>query len=667
MMRLRHLVVLLLAGCSAEAAPEFDPGKTPQLSDHHPMVASLVTTLLRYQHYEPKEINDSLSEVWLEGYLKSLDFNRTTFLASDIEEFGRYTRQLDDDVLSKKPQMEAATAIYARYQQRITERITSAQASLKLPIDLTSTATWTLDRSELPWPATAEEANALWHEQVMESVLAAELHGTDRAEVLERLDKRYDRVLKDVLSAEANDVMEYYLDALTRNFDPHSVYFKPATSDDFDIEISNSVEGIGAQLRTEGMYTTIVRIIPGGPADLDGTLQPGDKIIAVAQGTSKPEDIIDLRIDRVVRQIRGSKGTEVRLTIIPVDAADNADTSIVPLIRDQVALTESDAERSTIQVGDETFGVIDVPSFYMDSSGRKEADPEYKSVSSDVRRLIGELDGESIDGLILDLRGNGGGSLYEAVELSGLFVSRGPMVQVRDREGNTEVLKDPDNGTVYEGPLVVLTDPLSASASEIVAGAIQDYGRGLVVGATTTHGKGTVQQVVDLDMFIERMTGGNSTGRAGALKVTTQKFYRVSGGSTQNRGVLSDVVLPSPWDGLDVFESDLDNALQWDEIAPARYTPVGSISGLDTLRTGSSSRVAASEDFQTLLDNLAERERRSEETEISLNIEVRRQQLESDDAGEPEEESEESEEVEVNDFILREAGEILSDYIEQSG
>jgi len=662
MMRLRHLVVLLLAGCSAEAAPEFDPGKTPELAEHHPMVASLVTTLLRYQHYEPRDINDSLSEVWLEGYLKSLDFNRTTFLASDIEEFSRFTRKLDDDVLSKAPQMEAATLIYARYQERISERITAAQAALKQPIDLNGTATWTLDRSELPWPSTAAEANGLWREQVMESVLAAELQGTERAEVLERLDKRYERVLKDVLSAEANDVMEYYLDALTRNFDPHSVYFKPSTSDDFDIEISNSVEGIGAQLRTEGMYTTIVRIIPGGPADLDGTLQPGDKIIAVAQGLAEPEDIIDLRIDRVVRQIRGKKGTEVRLTVIPVDAADNADTRIVPLIRDQVALTESDAERTAIQVGDQTFGVIDVPSFYMDSSGRKESDPEYKSVSSDVRRLLGELKAEAVDGVILDLRGNGGGSLYEAVELSGLFVSRGPMVQVRDREGNNEVLRDPDNSTVYDGPLVVLTDPLSASASEIVAGAIQDYGRGLVVGAQTTHGKGTVQQIVDLDMFIERMTGGSSAGRAGALKVTTQKFYRVSGGSTQNRGVLSDIVLPSPWDGLDVYESDLDNALPWDEIEPARYTPVGSISGIDTLQARSSERVTTSEDFQELLENLSERERRSEETEISLNIETRRQQLESDDGAE-----EVAEDEEPNDFILREAGAVLSDYIELAG
>ena len=660
-MRLRHLVVLLLAGCSAKASRDFDDNP-PQLSSHHPMVASLVTTLLRYQHYEPREINDALSEAWMDNYLESLDFNRSIFLASDIAEFQRYTTALDDDVLSKKPQMEAATGIYARYQQRITERITAARAALQQPIDLSGSESWTIDRSELAWPATAADADNIWRLQVLEQVLQAELQGTDRAEVLERLDKRYERRLKDILSAEGNDVMEFYLDALTRNFDPHSVYFKPATSDDFDIEISNSVEGIGAQLRTDGMYTTVVRIIPGGPADLDGTLQPGDRIISVAQGTSKPEDIIDLRIDRVVRQIRGKKGTEVRLTVIPVDAADNAETRIIPLIRDQVALTESDAEKSTLEVGDQTFGIIEVPSFYMDSSGRKETDPDYKSASSDTRRLLEELKQDDIDGLILDLRGNGGGSLYEAVELAGLFVSRGPMVQVRDCEGNTEVLRDPDSSTVYEGPMVVLTDPLSASASEIVAGAIQDYGRGVVIGARTTHGKGTVQQVVDLDMFIERMTGGSGTGRAGALKVTTQKFYRVSGGSTQNRGVLSDVVLPSPWDGLDVYESDLDNALPWDEIPPARYSPVGSIDVMASLTERSSTRVAASEEFQMLLDDLAERERRSEETEISLNIEERRQELESDTTEEAEEEEEE-----FNDFILHEAGAVLSDYIQLKG
>ena len=657
-MRLRHLMVLMLAGWSAKAAPDFEPEGTPQLSDHPPMVASLVTTLLQYQHYEPRKLDDALSEAWLDGYLEALDFNRMIFLAADIEEFQAYARSLDNDVMEKRPKMRAATDIYARYQQRLSQRITSAQSALQTPIDLTGNKTWIIDRSEVPWPTTAAEADDLWRLQVMEQVLQAELQGTDRDEVLMRLDKRYDRVLKDVLSAEANDVMEHYLDALTRNFDPHSVYFKPASSDDFDIEISNSVEGIGAQLRTEGMYTVVQRIIPGGPADIDGTLQPGDKIVAVAQGSEDPSDIIDLRIDRVVKQIRGKKGTEVRLTVIPVDSVNNSETRIIPITRDQVALTESDAEKSTIEIGDQTFGVIDVPSFYMDASGRQESDPEYKSVSSDVRRLIGELKTENIDGLVLDMRGNGGGSLYEAVELSGLFVSRGPMVQVRDREGNTEVLRDPDNSLVYDGPMVVLTDPLSASASEIVAGAIQDYGRGLVIGAETTHGKGTVQQVIDLDMFIDRMTGGNAGGRAGALKVTTQKFYRISGGSTQNRGVLSDIVLPSPWDGLDVFESDLDNALPWDEIAPARYSVVGEMTGLDTLKERSTGRVAASEEFQTLLDNLAERERLSEETTISLNLEERRLQMESDSS------EEEDEDAEPNDYILSEAGAILSDYIE---
>lgn len=659
-MRLWHLVAVMLAGCSAKASPEFDPDSTPTLAEHHPMVASLVTTLLRYQHYDPRNIDDALSEAWLEDYLASLDFNRMIFLASDIEEFSRFADALDDDVTSKKPQMEAATFIYARYQERLAERIASAQAALKAPIDLHGSEAWEIDRTEAPWPASAAEADALWRLQVMEQVLLAELAGTDRAEILSRLERRYDRNLKDVLSADANDVMEHYLTALTQNFDPHSTYFKPASSDDFDIDISNAVEGIGAQLRTDGMYTTVVRIIPGGPADLDGRLQPGDKIIAVGQGAKEPEDIIDLRIDRVVRQIRGKKGTEVRLTVIPVDAVNNSETRVIGLIRDQVALTESDAEKSTLEVGDHTFGVISVPSFYMDSSGRKETDPEYKSAASDTRRLLVELQQEEIDGLILDLRGNGGGSLYEAVELAGLFVTRGPMVQVRDREGNNEVLRDPDGSIVYDGPLVVLTDPLSASASEIVAGAIQDYGRGVVVGAQTTHGKGTVQQIIDLDMFVSRMTGGSSAARSGALKVTTQKFYRVSGGSTQNRGVLSDVVLPSPWDGLDVYESDLDNALPWDEIAPARYSAVDAIPGLDALKERSAGRVAASEDFQTLLSDLAERERLSEETTISLNIDERRKLI--DDHGEEAEESEE----EVNDFILDEAGAILSDIIELS-
>ncbi len=654
-------ILLALSGCIAQASPDADTHTAPQLEEHHPVVANLVATLLRYQHYESRSLDDEMSRAWLEEYIETLDFNRMVFLASDIAEFRRWETTLDDDITSHHPTLEAATFIYARYQERLSERIAAAQRTLDAPIDLTTDRTWQIDRSEAPWPATAAEADELWELRVIEQVLLGDLQGTDRAERIALLKRRYARRLTDELSAEGSDVLEYYLSSLTRNYDPHSVYFKPATSDDFNIDISNSVEGIGAQLRTEGEYTEVVRIVPGGPADLDGRLQPGDRIISVAQGDGEPEDVIDLRIDRVVRLIRGKKGTEVRLTIIPVDATDQANTSEIDIIRDQVELTESDADSQVLTIGDETIGVIDVPSFYIDSMARAQGDPNYSSVSHDVRRLLGELSEQEIDGLILDLRGNGGGSLSEAVDLAGLFITRGPIVQVRDREGRKEVLKDPDAKQVYDGPLVVLTDALSASASEIVAGAIQDYGRGIVVGAQTTHGKGTVQQVVDLDMFIEQMTGNSTTDqRAGALKITTQKFYRISGGSTQNRGVLSDIVLPSPWDGLDVYESDLDNALPWDEIEPARFSVVGDTSSvLDTLRTDSAARVASSEEFQTLLSDLAEREELSERKTISLNLDERRQEAES----EPEDEEESSER---EDFILQEAAQILDDWIEMT-
>jgi len=644
----RTFFLIGLVGCMARAST------TPEI--HHSIIANMVATFLNYQHYAPQKIDDDLSKRWLDTYIDDLDFNRMIFLSSDIEEFKQWSFKLDNDILLREPKLSAATQIYNRYQQRVQERMAAAQQHLTQPIDLSQNMSWEPDRSEAQWPATGAEADELWRLRIMEQVLLGDLQDRPREESVEILQRRYERFEREVSGSEAVDIIEYYLGALTHSFDPHSAYFKPATSDNFDIEMSNAVEGIGAQLRTEDEYTVVVAILPGGPADIDGTLQPGDKIAAVAQGNGEPVDIIDMHIDKVVRMIRGEKGTVVRLTVLPADG-DYGDIREIPLVRDQVVLTESDASSEVIEVGGHSIGVIEVPSFYVDMVALSQGDPNYRGVSKDVEKHLVELQQQSVDAVILDLRDNGGGSLTEAVRMTGLFIDRGPVVQIRDKDGRIEVLDDPERGQVYGGPLVVLTSPLSASASEIVAGAIQDYGRGIVIGAETTHGKGTVQQVVDLDRFL------GEEGLAGALKLTTQKFYRASGSSTQQRGVRSDVVLPSPWDGLDVYESDLDNALAWDQINAARYSTLDDISSLlPALQQQSATRVANSEDFQRLQENLQEREERLNETSVSLNINIRRQEIENEESADS---SDEESEEEGEDFILLEAASVLNDFLAQ--
>ncbi|MFT4979599.1 MAG: carboxyl-terminal processing protease, partial [Myxococcota bacterium] len=542
-------------------------------------------------------------------------------------------------------------------------------------VDLTTDEVWVLDSEAESWPESAAAADALWRKRITNDILVSELQAErgvarTRDEIVESISKRYARMLKDKMSADSADMLESFLGAFTHNFDPHSAYFKPATDDNFNIDISNSLEGIGARLRVDGDYTVVEDIVAGGPADLDGELQPGDRIVAVGQGGGMPEDVIGMRLDRVVAQIRGDKGTEVRLTVIPVDEPDT--TRVVTITRDKVLLSESDAEGELIEKDGHKYGLIEVPSFYIDPN-RPLPDGGYYGASADVRRLLGELEAEGMEGLILDFRGNGGGSLSEAIAMAGLFIDSGPIVQIRDRSGDTEVLSDPDRELVYDGPMVVLTDPLSASASEIVAGALQDYGRAVVVGAETTHGKGTVQRVVDLDYFLSQAWGIQA--RSGGLKLTIQKFYRVSGGSTQNRGVLSDVVLPSYWDGLDIYESDLENALAYDEIEAARFRSVGDVgSAAENLRASSATRIAQSEDFQTLAVDLAERAEGKDRTELSLNIDTRRAELEAATEGEeaePEGEEEEEEEDagpdRAADFILQEAAAVLGDWIGLQG
>ncbi len=626
-------------------------------------VARKAAELLSVLHYKRTPIDDDLSRRWFELYLKRLDYQRMVFLQSDIDEFrDRFETRMDDAVRQHPADVEAALVIYETYRERMRERLAAAQATLAKGIDLTDREAWVPERLDhgLPWPATAEEADEIWRKRIEAEFIVELLDGKrTREELSERLEERYERYLKSLADTESTDVMEAWLGALGGAFDPHSTWFKPARNDDFDISITNSVTGIGAQLRTEGDFTQVVEVIAGGPADKSDRVFKEDKILAVAQGSEEPVDVVGLRIDKVVKLIRGEVGSEVRLHIEHADG----EREIVVLERDRVTIEESAASHSVREVDGKKYGVIKLPSFYLDPRGRRNG----RRASADVKTAIGELRKEGVEGILLDLRHNGGGSLDEAIDVTGLFITRGPVVQVRGRRGRLEALHDVDPQTHWLGPLVVLTDPTSASASEIVAGALQDYGRAVIVGSEQTHGKGTVQSVTGLT---RTLSGRYDEDVGGALKLTIQKFYRVSGSSTQRRGVRSDIVLPSRWDGFDIYEKDLDYALDWDQIPPApwpRYADLSEV--VPQLQKQSTKRVAKSEDFQRLTDELAENARLRARKEVSLNLEERRAEHEArearlgsdDEANEAVRASAGEDDEEENDFILDEAVAILDD------
>ncbi|MEZ4238240.1 MAG: carboxy terminal-processing peptidase [Myxococcota bacterium] len=634
-------------------------------------VAMLVADMLQTYHYEKHAIDDVMSERWFDNYIDSLDYYRMVFLQSDIDEFRTHRDTLDDELFSRPPKLETAMLVHERYRERMRHRADYVHKLLEQPLDLTNDESYDIDRHDAgaAWPKTQAEANELWRKRTEDDLIEELLAGRDtEPEIRERLAKRYDRVVRQIDDTESADILELWLGALTRAYDPHSAWFKPATNDNFDIDITNSVEGIGASLTERDEYTTVAEVIAGGPASKNGHLRKDDRIMLVAQGGEEPVDVVGLRLDKVVRLIRGPKGTQVTLHV------EHADSSreVIKLTRDQVTIEDSAAEGHVEQVGSRKLGVVDLPSFYVDPNNRRSG----RRASQDVKRALEKLQDEHVDGVILDLRHNGGGSLTEAIDVAGLFLPGGPVVQVRDRDGRIEAMHDTDPGVAWAGPLVVLTDATSASASEIVAGALQDYGRGLVVGDKSTHGKGTVQQVAQLT---PQLQGRYQEDVGGALKLTVQKFYRVSGGSTQNRGVLADVTFPSLWDGLDVHESDLPYALAWDRIPPAPHVRMGDFTKiLPELTARSEKRRNADEDFDKLDKALAERAA-LEGKPVSLVLETRKKELAERKEragildGDAEAEAEEDEKLtpeqrkakaREGDFVLDEALAVLGDMVE---
>ncbi len=569
-----------------------------------------VVQLLRSNSYEKPNMGKNSSEKVFLSYLEALDRQRSFFLASDVQEFNKYKNKLDEAL--KGGNLRPAFDIFNRYQQRNEERIQYMLGLLErgvAKLDFKRKEALDVDREEVPWLKNRKEQEDLWRRQLKDSVLVMKLNDKDDDEIAELLTKRYTNQLRRLRQTRSEDAFQLYINAYTQLYDPHTQYFSPQRAENFDINMSLSLEGIGAVLQSEDEYTKVVSVVPAGPADKAGHLQPGDKIVGVSQGrTGEMEDVVGMRLDEVVKLIRGAKGSIVRLEVIP-SAASDGKHKIYSITRDKVKLEEQSAQKHILEVGmgqdKKRIGVIEIPAFYIDFKAAQAGEPNYKSTTRDVRKLIDELSKENIDGLIIDLRNNGGGSLQEANQLTGLFIPKGPTVVVKDNRGNTEAQEDPDPKEVYQGPMAVLINRLSASASEIFAGAMQDYQRALVIGGQS-FGKGTVQTIHPLNH--------------GQLKLTIAKFYRVSGQRTQNRGVIPDISFPSLFDPKDIGESALPNALPYTEIKPVPYQALKRIAPeLQDLQQKHERRVLNNPDF-IYLHKLREYQKQFEDRKsVTLN------------------------------------------------
>jgi carboxyl-terminal processing protease len=602
--------------------PAVAAGSSIEPTERQRRVLRLVAEVTGRQHYRQAVLDDKLSSLIFERYLESLDGNRSYLLASDVAEFEKYRYELDDDI--KSSDLGPAFEMFARLQQRNRERITYAIKLLDTEPDFTLDESYRFDRSKDAWASSQAELDELWRQRVKNDSLSLILAGKDWPDAQDVLRKRYERVLKRIEQVSSDDVFSLFMNAYLYVYDPHSNYFSPRSSEEYNIAMSLSYEGIGATLQLIDDYVTIVNVLPGGPASLAGSVKAQDRILGVGQGKDGAiVDVIGWRLDDVVQLIRGPVNTVVRLQVMPAGATPGSPDTIVELTRNKVTLEAQAAKKSmrettrdgkTIKVG-----VIDVPSFYQDYQARAGGDADYRSTTRDVARLIGELKAEGMQALVLDLRNNGGGYLNEATGLVGLFIDKGPVVQMRETGGRIEVLDDPDTGLTWDGPLVVLVNRASASASEIFAGAIQDYGRGLIVGQQT-YGKGTVQNLYPLD----RYALGPKSG-FGQLTVTIGKYYRVTGDSTQHRGVTPDIELPSMLSTADLGESTWDSALPWDRIKPADFQrQAGVESELPLLTRLHDGRSGHDADLLALEGDIQSMDRLRSQTSVSLNLQKRK-------------------------------------------
>ncbi len=605
-----------------EAVPADEPLEP---DSRHERVGELVRQFVEKSHYLHFQVDDELSSGVMDRYIESMDRNRMYLLQSDVDYFEQFRYQLDDIVRSRP--MDPVFDMFSIYRTRVRDRFEYALELLETEPDLTLTEEYRFDRTEAPWARTTEELDEIWRQRVKNDVLNLALTDKPWEESRDVLVKRYTRFLRRMDQIKSDDVFETFMNAFAHTLDPHSSYLSPRNSEEYRIQMSLSYFGIGASLQTEDDYVRIVTIIPGGPASIDGSLKPEDKIIGVAQGADGAMvDVIGWRLDDVVDLIRGPADTVVKLQIIPAGALAGDSNKEIMLTRGQVKLEEQAAKSEIIKVprdGREwSIGVIEVPSFYRDYRALSNGDKNYTSTTKDVKRLIAELEEEGIDGLIIDLRDNGGGHLTEATALSGLFIDNGPVVQLRNSNGRISRLDDPDPvaRVAYNGPLAVLVNRFSASASEIFAAAIQDYARGVIIGQET-FGKGTVQNLYSLDQYLQP-EGDKGYGQ---LTLTIGKYYRVTGESTQHRGVNPDIALPSPIDAEEIGESVRDSALPWDTIQTTRFRAGEPLdTTIHSLTVEHSARAKDDPNFQYLMQFIEDDREARSQTTVSLNIDERR-------------------------------------------
>ena len=593
----------------------------------HEQIGLMVADFVEQSHYRHASIDDDLSSEVLDRYIDSLDNNRVYFLAGDIEAFEQYRYQLDDMIRTEP--LDPVFGMFEVYRTRVRERLDFALTQLETEPDFSIEEDYVFDRDGMPWAESRKELDEIWRQRVKNDALNLKLADKEWEETYEVLEKRYTRFLKRMDQLKSDDVFETFMNAFAHTLDPHSSYLSPRNSEEYRIQMSLSYFGIGASLQIDedNVMVTVLNIIPGGPAAMDGRLQPKDRITAVGQGKdSELEDVIGWRLDDVVDLIRGEAGSVVRLQILSDGALPGAPPKILDLTRNQVKLEEQAAKSEIVTVPrdgrDWSIGVIEVPSFYRDYGALSRGDKDYKSTTKDVKRLIGELEEKGIDGLVIDLRDNGGGHLTEATALSGLFIDNGPVVQLRHENGRINRLDDPDPvpRVAYNGPLAVLVNRYSASASEIFAAAIQDYRRGVIIGQRT-FGKGTVQNLYALDQYA-RVSEGEGLGQ---LTLTMGKYYRVTGESTQHRGVSPDIELPSHINAAEVGESVRETALPWDTIRTTRFTPGQPLdSTISSLIASHSVRTEDDPDFQYMVGGIRDIEEIRSRKKLSLNIEARK-------------------------------------------
>ncbi|MEO8063142.1 MAG: carboxy terminal-processing peptidase [Pseudomonadota bacterium] len=668
------IALLVLTGSAQAPANTQLPAGSVVPSERHRSVARRVGSMLEGMHYSGSKLDDRLSAIVYTRYLQGIDGQHSSLLASDVADFEQYKLRFDDMIRSGD--VDPAFAIFARFQQRNRERIKFAISQLDKEPDWTLNESFEFDREKAPFAATSAELDEFWRKRVKNDALSLLLTGKTWDESAKLLKKRYETTLKRIDQVSADDVFESLMNSYARAYDPHSSYFSPRSSEEYRIQMSLNYDGIGASLQLVDDYVTIMNVIEGGPAAVAGTLSVKDRITGVGQGKEGPvTDVLGWRIDDVVQLIRGRAGTQVRLQVLPAGAAPGSAEKSLEFTRNKVTLEAqaSQKELRTIKRGDKDYrvGIISVPAFYQDVEAQNAGDKEFRSTTRDVRRLINELKAEKIDGLVLDLRGNGGGYLPEATALTGLFIDKGPVVQLKVTTGELEVQDDPESGVAYSGPLAVLVDRFSASASEIFAGALQDYHRATILGQRT-FGKGTVQNLVPLDRWSPRPVNGQ-------LTVTIGKFYRITGESTQHRGVEPDVTLPSQIDMEEFGESALEGALPWDRIAgvPFRSEAKGQQPNIPLLATEEKTRADKDPDYRWLVADLAAADVMRKQTSLSLNLQTRKAEREHIDKERLGREnarraaqnlpaiktSEELADVKFPDTVLDQATEVMTDMV----